>query len=70
MNIKVILAGALVGAVSGIGAAMKTDFDAFKAHPDVNFNWQLAVGRWIQGAVYGGLAGAGFGGKLSSLAGA
>jgi hypothetical protein len=58
MNYKPILAGA----VSGLIAAAKTDFNAFQSNPNVlaQFNWKVASVRWAWGAVLGGLAGLGF----------
>lgn len=57
MNIKLILLSAFGGAL----AAFKTDVDAYKAHPDPKFDWKVAASRWLQGAIAGALAGAGFG---------
>jgi hypothetical protein len=58
MNYKPILAGAL----TGLAAAVKTDFDAWKKAPaDSKFDWTLALKRWFAGAVTGAFAGAGLG---------
>lgn len=46
----------LIGALGGFVAAVKIDYDAFKAHPNVTFDWKLALGRWVMGAVLGATA--------------
>lgn len=61
MDINKIVSGALAGAVS----AAVVDLDAFKKWQTVKefqtFDWKLAALRWLKGAVFGALAGAGFG---------
>lgn len=61
MDINKIVSGALAGAVS----AAVVDLDAFKKWQTVKefqtFDWKLAALRWLKGAVFGPLAGAGFG---------
>lgn len=56
---------ALVGALSGLLAAAKVDFDAFRAFKSLDqyvaYDWRLAIWRWAQGAFYGALATTPFG---------
>ena len=58
MNWKQILAGA----VSGFVAAFLVDWNAFtKSNPGEAFDWKLAFGRWVTGAISGAMAGLGMG---------
>ena len=54
MNYKAIINGA----VSGFVAALLVDLHAWQASKD-QFDWVLAIKRWIAGAISGALAGAG-----------
>ena len=56
MNIKLIVAGA----VGGFLSAAVTDVWAW-ANADGDFNWGLAVKRWVAGALSGALAASGYG---------
>lgn len=53
------------GIVAGVGAAAVVDVHAFlawkQAHDFVTYDWGTAILRWLQGAVTGAIAGAGFG---------
>jgi hypothetical protein len=49
---------ALYGAISGLLAAVLVDLDAWKGSG--RFDWQVAVPRWIAGAIAGSAASLGF----------
>lgn len=56
--VKKVIAGALSGFVS----AFLVDLNAWKSNEAMeNFNWALALKRWLAGAVSGALTGLGFG---------
>lgn len=61
MNWKHILSGA----ITGVAAAAYVDYLAFRSWKSFDdfrrYDWGIAVWRWIQGAVIGGLTAAGFG---------
>jgi hypothetical protein len=50
------LAKALAGAASGLLAAVAVDFHAWRQFPDEPYAWDLALPRWVAGAVLGAIA--------------
>lgn len=60
MDIKAIIAGA----VSGFVSALVIDLNAWskfkKAQGESDFDWGLALKRWVAGAMTGGMAAAGW----------
>ena len=52
---------ALISALGGWGAAAKADYHAFQqwqSFKDVrDYNWSIAIFRWVQGAVIGAVTG-------------
>lgn len=51
-----ILQKALAGAASGLLAAVAVDFHSWRQFPEEQFEWELALPRWIAGAVIGAIA--------------
>ena len=55
----------LMGVASGVTSAALGDFAAFKSWKSFDdartYSWSLAIWRWFQGAIVGGLTGLGFG---------
>jgi len=54
MNIRTIL----VSALGGLLSAVIVDLDAW-AKSDGDFNWKIAVVRWLKGLISGAIAGMG-----------
>ncbi len=48
-NLKLVI----VGAVGGFLTALMVDLHAFGKSDSNKFDWQLALGRWISGAITG-----------------
>ena len=70
MTISVIMHSAAVrGAITGAIAAAVVDVHAFltwKSFSDIeHYSWGTAAFRWVQGAVSGAIAGAGYGSLVS-----
>jgi hypothetical protein len=65
MGSEVLHSPAVRGAVSGVLAAAVVDLHAFLGWKNVeefaSYSWGTAALRWVQGAISGALAGAGFG---------
>lgn len=65
MNWQAIGTKAGAGALSGLMAAVLVDYHAFstwKSFNDAkNYNWGVALFRWVQGAVSGALVAIGYG---------
>jgi hypothetical protein len=66
MSLLTILhSGITKGAVSGCLGAAAVDFQAFRSwksfHDAATYQWGVAVWRWVQGAVVGGVTAAGYG---------
>lgn len=61
---------ALLGAGTGLAAAARVDFDAFRKFQTFDeyarYNWSVAAHRWLQGAFYGALATTPFGSFFAS----
>ena len=57
MDTKKIIAGAIVGGVLGLLAAVAFDLDKYaaslKRDRDAKFFWKLAITRWAKGFLFG-----------------
>ena len=57
------------GAVVGFGTAFAVDVHTFlswkKLDDATKWDWRTAILRWVQGVIYGGAVGAGYGGLVS-----
>ena len=58
---NIIVKNIIVGAFSGLLSAIMVDLDKWKTSIDAQFDFKLAVKRWLAGAVSGALTGLGFG---------
>lgn len=61
MNYRSILAGAALGLLGAIIADVRAYQRAVATDPLARFDWDLATGRWVRGAILGAFSGAGIG---------